>query len=195
MASRVSHGAIGLQGIIALLATSLLTTAAYAQDATKAPSQKAKPDTKKPQAAKPVPPPPSAFDPNETDLKAAYCRPVVASSIAEHRRAVSANLTPQLHNAAQKRLEAAIERGRRLEFYLLPRINALKSERLLEAQGRGYTDISEAADMARACDTKCSGIGDADAATSCRRRCGDDSEALKRTRACNDISWLPLKDY
>lgn len=160
----------------------------HAQD-----QKKASPATKPPASA--AAPQSQPFPPNEIDLKAAYCRPIVAAATAEHQKAVSADLPPSLSNAAKERLNASIQRTRRLEFYLLPRLNTLQSTGLLEAQARGYTDVASLQELARTCDSKCSGIADAAASTACRQRCGDGSDAAKRAHACDDVSWLPLKDF
>lgn len=165
-----------------------LTLIVHAQDQKKAP-----PPTKPPASAAVLKS--SPFPPNDIDLKAAYCRPIVAAATAEHQKAVSADLPPNLNNAAKERLNASIQKTRRLEFYLLPRLNTLQSTGLLEAQARGYTDVASLEQLARTCDSKCSGIADAAAGTACRQRCNDGSDAAKRARECDDISWLPLRDY
>lgn len=168
-----------------------LALIAHAQD----PKKPSAPAPKAPSAA-PAPAPQSPpFTPNEIDLKAAYCRPIIAATTAEHQKAVSADLPQNLHNAAKERLNASIQKTRRIEFYLLPRLNTLQSSALLEAQGRGYTDVASLQMLARTCESKCSGMADTAAGNACRQRCNDGSEAAKRARDCDDVSWLPLKDF
>lgn len=179
-----------------LMAFALLPYGALAQPAN-APDQKKPAVPGLPPAgtiAKPAPAQP-IYPPNAVDLKAAYCRPVVAASTAEHQRTMDAGLPPNLQQAAKERLASAVDRGRRIEFYLLPRLPMLQSAALLDAQARGYTDVASAQEFARNCDARCSGINDAAAAAACRQRCRDGNEAAKRTRECDDISWLPLKDF
>lgn len=182
--SHVLYGFVLLVGAGAALLS-------HAQEQQKTPAPPGAPSPN----AKPAIAAPALYRPTEVDLKAAYCRPVVAASTAEHLKALKANLPPNLQQAAKERHAAAIERTRRLEFYLLPRLNTLQSSGLLEAQARAYTDLAGLAEVARNCDTKCSGIADTAAATACRVRCSEGSDAAKRARECDDISWLPLKDY
>lgn len=165
---------------------------AFAQEQKKPPETSPAPKTA---PAAPAKVPATPFPPNEVDLKAAYCRPVVAATLSELQRILSANVAPDLQRAAQQRYDAAMDRTRRLAFYLLPRLNTLQSTDLLDAQSRGYTDVASLAELARTCDVKCGGIADAAASTACRQGCNSDSEAARRARECDDVSWLPRKDF
>lgn len=147
-------------------------------------------------AEKPLPKlPVILFPPNEIDLKAAYCRPVVAATLSDQEKILATNLPPELQQAAKERHASAMNRTRRLAFYLLPRLNTLESTGLLDAQSRGYNDVASLVELARTCDAKCGGMADIDASAACRQRCSNDSEAAKRARDCDDLSWLPLKDF
>lgn len=185
---------LALRCCVSLLLYSGFATSAHAQDTKKPPALPSPPaqSTTPPPALAPIPAP--IFQPNEIDLKASYCRPVIAAAVGEHQKALNANLPANLRNAAKERHAVAVDRARRLEFYLLPRLNALKSAALLDAQARGYTDVASLAELSRTCDVKCGGIAAPAASTSCRQRCNEGSEAAKRARDCDDISWLPLKD-
>lgn len=175
----------------ALLACYAVALHAYAQEVKKAPPLPQLPPVPPKSAPAQIAAPP--YPPNAIDLKAAYCRPVVAASMAEQQRALNGP-PPNQQQAAKERLAATVERGRRLEFYLLPRLNTLQSAPLLDAQGRGYTDVASLLELSRACEAKCSGTGDAAAVGACRLRCREGGEAAKRARECDDIAWLPLKD-
>lgn len=135
------------------------------------------------------------FPPNDIDLKAAYCRPIVAATLADQEKILAANLPPELQQAARERHAAAMNRNRRLAFYLLPRLNNIESTGLLDAQSRGYNDVASLVELARTCDVKCGGMADIDASAACRQRCSNDNAAAKRARDCDDLSWLPLKDF
>lgn len=168
----------------------------YAQEQKKPPELPPGPKVTPAPVEKPLPKlPVTLFPPNEIDLKAAYCRPVVAANLSDQEKILDANLPPELHQAAKERHAAAMNRTRRLAFYLLPRLNTLESAGLLDAQSRGHNDVASLLELARNCDAKCGGIADIEARAACRQRCSNDSEAAKRARDCDDLAWLPLKDF
>ena len=144
-------------------------------------------------------PPPAAtktlFQPNPVDLKAAYCRPVVASTISLYAKSLSADAPSNLHVTAKEQHDAATERRRRLEVYMLPRIDVVEPAGLLAAQARGKEDAESLSRFMLTCDAKCKNVADPQKNTSCHRQCSEGSEVVKRTRDCDDLSWLPLRDY
>jgi hypothetical protein len=83
------------------------------------------------------PPPPT-----DMDLRVMYCRPVVAGAISRYAQTLSANAPPAQGITANEHHAAALERSRRLELYILPRLGAVDTAPLLTAQARGKDDAA-----------------------------------------------------
>jgi hypothetical protein len=132
------------------------------------------------------------YQPTQTDLKAAYCRPVVADTIAMHNKSLSADLPPSRRAGTQEQLAAATERSRRLELYVLPRLNLVEPTGLIAAQTRGKEDAARLGELMQACDSKCKNTVDAQSRPACMQQCVNGSEVAARTRECDDVAWLPL---
>jgi len=147
----------------------------------------------------PLKPPPKEApkilnQPTEIDLRAAYCRPVIADTIDRYAQSFSGNPSTASSVTANELYAAAVERSRRLELYMLPRIDVVEPTGLLDAQARGKKDVASLAELMRTCDAKCKNAADAQTSASCRQQCSVGSDVVKRTRDCEDISWLPLKN-
>jgi len=121
--------------------------------------------------------------PTDMDLRAAYCRPVIAGAI--NRFAQDA--------AAQQQHADAVQRGRRIELYILPRLSVVEPKEVLAAQARGRDDTAKLNELLSKCRAKCP-ESDAKARAACVRQCTSGDEATKRTRDCDNLAWLPLQE-
>lgn len=144
---------------------------------------------KPPSASKPAAPQPTPMD-----ARVAYCRPVVASTVEMHATTLAMNLPASQHSIVAAQHAAAIERTRRLELHFLPRITAVEPAVLLDAQARGRDDAASVRKLLAPCHAKCAAAANLQDSSSCFKQCAGDSEAAKRARDCDDISWLPLQE-
>ncbi len=146
-----------------------------------------------------IKPPPdttsTARQPTQIDLRAAYCRPVVANTIGMLAQSLSdENMPANLRNAATEQHAAAITRSRRLELYILPRINVVDSAGLIAAQTRGKVDAARFSEWTQGCDLKCKSTADTQMRISCTQQCNEGSDVVTRVRDCDDVSWLPMNN-
>ena len=140
-----------------------------------------------------VKPPSPLYQPSQLDLRVAYCRPVVASTIDMHGKTLSSGAPAAVKKIAKKDHAAASERKRRLEIYMLPRLNVVEPSGLLDAQARGKQDAANMNELMETCRAECAKVADAQEHAACMQQCGAGNEVARRTRDCDDISWLPLQ--
>ena len=129
--------------------------------------------------------------PSPIDLKAAYCIPVVNHSIALYANNLSSDNSP-LAELQRKHHSELTSRRRRLNLFLMPRIDSLDSSSIVVALSRGKEDVSKLSEIQRVCDLKCGNVGNLDKQFDCREQCGGEYDAVKQIRTCNDLSWLPF---
>ena len=137
--------------------------------------------------------------PDQTDLRAAYCIPIVKSWIAllpSQDSPIPASATPaerqsteEINQFMAKMRTQELERLRRLQLYVIPRLSYLDTTSMMAAMKSGEEDVARASFLADQCTTKCSGQGSA-----CISECGKNSsgELTARMKACSNTTWLPF---
>lgn len=118
--------------------------------------------------------------PNATDLRAAYCRPIVRRHIEVLRAA--ARLGPQ-------KIEEAEADARRLDLYLVPRIPHLSALGLVAAQTGAEEDLARSDAFGRRCEAGCEGKDDS---FDCFIRCVEKNPFGEKFRTCRPVTWLPF---
>lgn len=126
--------------------------------------------------------------PNNTDLKAAYCLPVESNLSGMVGELSSRDDTA--HSASDAKIIADAQalfrdKVRRLQLYLAPRLQDLESSGIAVAARRAHEDLAQAGADAIACANESGRLTDNE---SCLVR----SEAVKRLRSCDDLSFLPF---
>jgi hypothetical protein len=126
--------------------------------------------------------------PNQTDLKAAYCIPVVEQRI---KVLVSGIENPSVTMSAEDyaKLAKVLDQARtdmhRLQLYFAPRLEQLDQASLMAARKRGLEDVARGSRDQEAC---LGSFQEAGRLSMCLR----ESEASIRAQACNDLSNLPF---
>lgn len=129
--------------------------------------------------------------PSETDLRSAYCRPVLRSQAAALAAILDSypSRGPELEGVVRQ-LQGVRDTLRRIELYLLPRIPHLDPYGLLTAQTSGEEDLARSRAHGRKCGSECPNQGDI---LGCMTKCFEGSPALSRLGICNRTSdWLPF---
>lgn len=131
--------------------------------------------------------------PNETDLRAAYCIPVLQHMIST-TDAINAS---ELGEFKDKMLRDRRNDLHRVQSYLVPRITRLDPDGLMLAGNRGKIDAKEAdaTDLDRCskeCDAKVPNSPPYEAMANCLSACYKAIPVLKRMSVCYDITWLPF---
>jgi hypothetical protein len=119
--------------------------------------------------------------PNEVDLKAAYCIPIV-------RERVENPLNPEKYpESARKELQDLNGRNainlRRLNLYLLPRLSQLEVASLVGAIKSAEEDLNRNKDEAR----QCKKMSSVEELWKCM-----ETDTFKRLQSCNVVSFLPF---
>ena len=123
--------------------------------------------------------------PTDTDLKAAYCTPILKAN--EESLASWMNSPFSASATNRKDMEAKAEEVsrslRRVRLYLIPRLQYLDSHALLAASRSGEEDYAASIKAAEACISLCTAKG-------CQKCQENPAEA--RIKSCNSASFLPF---
>lgn len=121
--------------------------------------------------------------PNNADLKAAYCIPIMQSQVANFQGDTKTT-DPQVKQHIAAALADVSGRLERTQRYLLPRIPYLEPTALAAARQQGISDqatsIKLVLDCAKTCETP-----------ACMDKCVP-SEPANKVRSCNQTDWLPF---
>jgi hypothetical protein len=134
--------------------------------------------------------------PNNTDLHAAYCIPVVQSQldivVKNYPGIGTASQPADIPQLALSYWREYSDRVDHLRSYLMPRLQFVDPISLAAARKRGQTDEARLSDpQLSACSVKClEGARDGKAVEACVRSCNP--ELFTRVWSCNDLSWLPF---
>ena len=120
--------------------------------------------------------------PSDVDLKAAYCIPIArfASQITE-----SENLPESFRNSLRDSKDKGAVNLRRLNLYLIPRLSQLDAMSLIGASKSAEEDLERVNAEIRQCDR----MSSVEEALKC---IAVETEAVKRVRSCNVLSFLPF---
>jgi hypothetical protein len=122
--------------------------------------------------------------PDQTDLKAAYCFPVVRKFSEIN---IDENWPSEFRNRQIVIRDRNITDLRRLQMYLLPRTSQLEKTALLLAFKRAEEDLSQVDSDIKKCDRK-NPVNDF-------LKCMDiqtETASAIRVRSCSDLSFLPF---
>lgn len=128
--------------------------------------------------------------PSPIDVKAAYCRPVIGRFL-DIAATGSASDSSAYADLITKARADYLDRRRRLELYLLPRLGNLVPNDLLSAQQRGQQDMSKLDQIQKSCSAQCKGTENLDKHFECMAGCSGERELVERVRECNELGWLP----
>ena len=120
--------------------------------------------------------------PNDVDLKAAYCIPIARYA---SQTTVNENLSESFRNGLQDIKDKGSVNLRRLNLYLLPRLSQLDITPLFAASKSAEEDWERMTGEIRQCDK----ISPVKEALKCK---AFETEATKRLRSCNVLSFLPF---
>jgi hypothetical protein len=120
--------------------------------------------------------------PNEIDLKAAYCIPIV---LFDSQIEVDRNLPEPLRNNLQESKDKGITNLRRINLYLVPRLSLLEVMPLVGAKKSAEEDLDRIKSEIR----KCNELSSVKEALNCM---SVETETLKRARSCKALSFLPF---
>jgi len=126
--------------------------------------------------------------PNQTDLKAAYCIPVVEQKIKVLVSGIenpSVTMSAEDYSKLAKVLHQARTDMHRLQLYFAPRLEQLDQSSLMAARKRGLEDVERGSRDQDAC------LGSFQEAGRLSM-CFKESVASIRAQACNDLSNLPF---
>jgi hypothetical protein len=119
--------------------------------------------------------------PNEVDLKAAYCTPVIRARVEN-----PLNLE-DFQESMRKNVQELNERNainlRRLNLYLMPRLSQLETDPLLGAVKSAKEDMIRSKDA----NAQCKRTGSVEELLKCM-----ETETFKRLQICNAVSFLPF---
>ena len=135
--------------------------------------------------------------PSESDLRAAYCIPIVRHVISVFR-SVEKDLRDFLSNEASNALLQGIQESsadlRRLQLYLMPRLPYLAPTGLTVAMKQAEEDLASLdAHAKQTCRPKCHHLlkKSVQAESSCTEKCMLDHPAHSHRQRCSDLRWLP----
>lgn len=129
--------------------------------------------------------------PSPIDVKAAYCRPVVGRFLDMAATGSASDSSAYIDLIAKARVDY-LDRRRRLELYLLPKLGNLVPSDLLSAQKRGQEDMAKLDEVQKACNAKCRDAENLDKHFECMAGCSGEQELIERVRGCNELGWLPF---
>lgn len=122
--------------------------------------------------------------PSDIDLKAAYCLPIVRSA---SQITIDENLPESWRNSVREQKDMGVVNLRRLNLYLVPRLSQLDVMPLIGANKSAEEDMERIKAEIAAC---YKGTGTTrDAYLKCLEI---ETEAKKRLRSCNALSFLPF---
>ena len=130
--------------------------------------------------------------PSEVDLRAAYCLLVLQDVIGQFQ-----SLEKDIEDAADKAANAAMLSSsranlRRLQLYLVPRMEHLDLIGLAVAKKRGQEDVVKVSQLFDTCQAQCSPPRTKPSEwRSCLDKCHD-NPLLTRIQGCSKLSWLPF---
>ena len=130
--------------------------------------------------------------PNQTDLKAAYCIPILKAGVS----GIDPNSSHQARNIMSELRERAESSLRRVQLYLTPRLSYLDPYAIQAAMKSGEDDLvrvsSEFNSQIEPCTQTCMSKAMSDSLTrECITKCTT-TETIKRTSSCTDASFLPF---
>ena len=149
--------------------------------------------------------------PSETDLRAAYCLPVLQKDIDSIEKMIALTddqikhiedmpessrqgVLQMLQKSKQTLPQTLSERRsslNRVQLFILPRMQYLDASALLGATARGTADTRELEEKVSACQKDCGSHTSADDFTGCANTCiGRD--LMARLNACRNPMWLPF---
>lgn len=121
--------------------------------------------------------------PNNADLKAAYCIPIMQAQVANFQGDTQTT-DPQVKQRIASALAEVSGRLERTQRYLLPRIPYLETTALAAARQQGITDQAASIKLVLDCAKKCE-------TPACMDKCVP-AEPANKVRACNQTDWLPF---
>lgn len=130
--------------------------------------------------------------PNEVDLRAAYCIPVINNDLQEMNYDFSGMDAEIVNMAAKKKSEIENDLNR-LKSYLLPRLKYLDNLSLGVARERGKADVDRFNHDKKVCVYDvCQAQKSTTAKSECAIKCLDGNQVRERLKRCNDLSFLPF---
>ena len=140
--------------------------------------------------------------PTETDLRAAYCIPILQYSI-DFLKSLSTTDLPS--SVSPEEITAGLAENtsglRRLQLYLVPRISHLELLGLTTAMQTAKEDLKKAEQYVESCTTKCNQSANKDKRASaevrasaqgaCWNKCTAENPLRSRLKECHDLRWLP----
>ncbi|SAK77628.1 hypothetical protein AWB81_03748 [Caballeronia arationis] len=126
--------------------------------------------------------------PNDVDLRAAYCVPIVRNQVDIYQNAMTEPPSNSQVDQAIKKLAADAQQNlARLQRYLVPRMPYLDSTALLAAMAQGKDDSQRALTEATQCMATCQNKPNP---MQCMNACTTDT--MQRVRRCSQLDWLPF---
>lgn len=137
--------------------------------------------------------------PSQTDLRAAYCIPIVQNSIDVTRLLMTMLGSTVSTEDLTALLAEETDQLRRLQLYLLPRISHLEPLGLTTAMQKAKEDLAQSEQYGESCRAKCKQSvnqrASADKRASAERACWDkciaEAPVRSRSKDCFDLRWLP----
>ena len=138
--------------------------------------------------------------PSQTDLRAAYCIPIVQDALDVISPLLTLTDSAQLTEDLTTLVTEDTDNLRRLNLYLAPRIPHLEPLGLATAAQRAKEDLKQYEQHGKSCATKCqqsvnkqrvSEDKRASAEGACKRKCFAESPVRSRFEECHDLRWLP----
>jgi hypothetical protein len=131
--------------------------------------------------------------PSETDLRAAYCIPIVQDLMDKTRSFMTGPEFTQSTEALTAALAEITNQLRRLKLYLVPRISHLEPLGLTTAIQRAKEDLKKFEQYGESCHTKCKQSVNkrASAEVACIYKCNAENPLRSRFKDCFDLRWLP----
>jgi hypothetical protein len=136
--------------------------------------------------------------PFETDVRAAYCIPIVQNSIDVVRLLMTDPImTDPEFTESTETITAALagmtNQLQRLKLYLVPRISPLEPLGLTTAMQRAKEDLAQSEQYGKSCQTKCKQSANkrASAEGACLDECIAEDPVRSRFKDCFDLRWLP----
>jgi len=125
--------------------------------------------------------------PNDIDLRAAYCLPIVNEQVAVFGQPSGTPQPPQAERAIKDMASDAQGRLDHLKRYLLPRMPYLDATALAAAAAQGKDDSQRAQQDSAQCLASCErDANPKQCLTSC------ETDTLVKVRRCTKLGWLPF---
>jgi hypothetical protein len=134
--------------------------------------------------------------PSDTELRTSYCIPILQAAVTEYQATAEAFPDGIWKDGFAQSAATAADNLKRLQSYIVPKLQHLDTLSLQAALDRGRTDAKASTEAQLSCFKQCESSkptsGYDDRYGRCLSSCQTAAPVIARTRACQTVNWLPF---